>query len=309
MFENYLVTDEPILECVPNFSEGRDESKIAQIAQAIQSVDGAHLLHQTSDADHNRTVFTLAGAPQAVLESVYRAIECASKIIDLEQQRGQHPRMGATDVVPFVPIANCTMQECVQWAHQLAERVGNTLQLPVYMYEHAATCPERRNLADVRRGGYEHLKRVIHEATHTPDYGEAKVGKAGAVIIGARDLLIAYNVFLNSDDVMIAKKVARAIRGSSGGLSGLKALGMLVQSKAQVSMNIIDFRQTPLHRVMELIRLEAGRYGVTVSHSELIGLIPQQALLDAALWYLQLDDDVATRTLEHQLISSVRVIK
>lgn len=217
--------------------------------------------------------------------------------------------MGACDVLPFVPLGSATLAECVTLAEQVGARIGTELGLPVYLYEAAARRPERRNLADVRRGGYEALKTSIHMPERQPDFGPAVVGKAGAVIVGARQALIAYNVFLTTDDVKVAQAIAAAVRASSGGLVGVKALGLLVDGRAQVSMNFVDYQRTPLYRAVELIRRECQRYGVAVLKSELIGLIPQQALWDAAAWYLQLDDFTPERVLEQCLIQHKKLLE
>lgn len=270
-----------IVEAVPNFSEGRRMDVVDAIAAAI-CAPGVHLLHRTSDWDHNRSVLTVAGAPEAVVEGLFRAIQTAAGLIDLRVHRGVHPRLGATDVAPLVPIQDVTLEECVGLARRLGARVGEELGLPVYLYEAAATRPERRNLAHVRAGEYERLVEEIELPQRQPDFGPARLGPAGAVILGARPFLIAFNVFLRSDDVAIAKAIARSIRESSGGLPAVKALGLLVDGQAQVSMNLVDFRVTPPHRVVEVIRAEAARHGVAVDRSELIGLLPQEALLAAA---------------------------
>jgi glutamate formiminotransferase len=291
-----------IVECVPNFSEGRRKDIIVQIVGALASVEGVRVLDVQSDADHNRSVVTLVGDPEAVEEAAFQGIERAARLIDMDQHQGEHPRMGATDVVPFVPIAGVTMADCVEMARRLGERVGRELAIPVYLYEEAASRPERRNLADVRRGEYEGLKVEIETDPHrTPDFGPARVGKAGATAIGARPPLVAFNVYLNTDDVAIAKAIARAVRHSSGGLRYVKALGLLVEGRAQVSMNLTDHRQTPIHRVVEMIRREAARYGVTIVSSEVVGLLPNEALLDAARFYLQLDDFSSDQILENRL--------
>ena len=280
----------PIVECVPNFSEGRRLEVVQAIVEAAASVPGVCVLDVQSDADHNRSVVTLVGPPEPVEEAAFRSIARAAGLINLDEHQGAHPRIGATDVVPFVPVSGVTMEECVQMAHRLGRRVGEELSIPVYLYEAAATRPERVNLADVRRGEYEGLKvEVETDPDRAPDFGPAKLGPAGATVIGARPFLIAFNVYLNTDDVTVAKRIARAVRHSSGGLHHVKALGLLVGGQAQVSMNLTDFRRTPIHRVMEMIRSEAARYGVAVTHSELVGLTPQRALVDAACWYLQLD--------------------
>lgn len=295
-----------IIECVPNFSEGRSEHVINAIAEVIDAVKDVNLLHVTSDVDHNRTVMTYVGSPDGVMEAAYNAIVLASKLIDMRQHRGVHPRIGATDVVPFVPIAGVTMDACVKIARRLGQRIGDELALPVYLYEQAAVRSERRSLSVIRRGQYEELQENIVNAEHYPDYGPAAMGSAGAVTIGARKPLIAYNVYLTTDDVEIAKKIARAIRASSGGLTGVKALGLFVKGRAQVSMNLTNYQKTPVYRVMELIRLEAEKLGVQIYQSELIGLMPQDALLQSAAWYLQLPDLNATDLLENHLNSNLQ---
>jgi glutamate formiminotransferase len=293
---------EKIVECIPNFSEGRRMEVVDAIVSAIQSIDGVHILDRSSDVDHNRSVVTFAGAPDAVVQAAYSGIAKASELINLDEHTGQHPRIGATDVVPFVPIAGVTMAECVELARQLGWRVGEELHIPVYLYEAAATRPDRVNLENIRRGGYEELRVAIqNDETRAPDFGPSRLGTSGATVIGARAPLIAFNVYLTTDDVTIAQQIAVAIRHSSGGLRYVKALGLLVDGRAQVSMNLTDFTQTPIHRVVELIRLEAGRYGVGIHHSELIGLIPQSALIEAARWYLQLDAFTPAQILETRL--------
>jgi len=270
--------------------------------EAIATVPGAHVLDVQSDADHNRTVVTFVGEPEAVEEAAFRGVEKAAELIDMNLHRGEHPRMGAADVVPFVPIKGVTMEDCVAIARRLGERVGRELGIPVYLYEEAATRPERRNLAEVRRGEYEGIKAEIEtNPDRAPDFGPRRLGKAGATAIGARPPLIAFNVYLGTDDVEIAKAIARAVRHSSGGLRYVKALGLLVKGKAQVSMNLTNYRQTPVHRVVEMIRREAEHYGVAVVESELIGLIPNEALVEAAKYYLQLDGLSSDQILENRL--------
>lgn len=277
----------PVVEAVPNFSEGRRMDVVDQIAEAIQ-VPGVRLLNRTSDWDHNRTVLTVAGTPSAVVEGLFCAIGVAGELINLFEQKGTHPRLGATDVVPLVPIHHCTLDECITWARELGERVGSELGLPVYLYEAAATQPRRRNLEDIRRGQFEQLVKEIDNPERRPDYGPAAVGPAGAVIIGARRFLIAYNVFLKTADVQIAKLIAKELRESGGGLPAVKALGMKVDGRAQVSMNLVDFKQTGLSTVMERIAQLANNYHTEIDSSELIGLMPLEALLDAAVHYLRL---------------------
>lgn len=295
-----------IVECIPNFSEARRPHIVEQIQAAIQQVDGVKVLDRHSDLDHNRTVITFAGTPESVEEAAFRGIAKATELIDLDQHSGEHPRIGAADVVPFVPISEISMDECIQLARRVGQRVGRELEIPVYLYEQAATRPERQNLEDVRRGQYEALKEEIGvKPERDPDFGPARVGKAGAVVIGARQPLIAFNVYLTTDDVSIAKGIAKAIRHSSGGLRYVKGLGMLVEGMAQVSMNLTNFRATPLARVVELIRREAGRYGVSIHHTELVGLIPQEALVDAAQWYMQMDQFDEQQILEKRLAATL----
>src|SRR5512147_2947036 len=294
-----------LVECIPNFSEARRPEVIDQIVASIQSVDEVKLLDRSSDLDHNRTVLTLAGSPFAVEEAAFRAIKTASELIDLNHHTGEHPRIGATDVVPFVPLSGANMDDCIEMAKRLGERVGNELSIPVYLYEAAATRPERANLENIRKGQYEGLKAEIEtNPERQPDYGPAKLGPAGATVIGARNPLIAFNVYLTTGNVDVAKKIAKAIRHSSGGLRYVKSLGLLVEGRAQVSINFTNFRETPLARVIETIRREAQRYGVNIHHSELIGLIPQEALLDAAIWYTQLDGFDKSQVLEARLFET-----
>ncbi len=296
----------PLVECVPNFSEGRRPEVLDKIKASISAVRGAYVLDIHSDASHNRSVITFVGDPQAVEEAAYRMIKTAAGLIDLEKHTGEHPRIGATDVVPFVPISDISMEECVEIAHRVGERVGAELNIPVYFYERAARVPERVRLEVIRHGEYEGLKEEIKtNPARRPDCGPAELGTAGATVIGAREFLIAYNVNLTTDDEEIASKIARAIRHSSGGLRFVKALGMTVDGRAQVSMNLTNFRKTPLARVVETIRREARRYGVGIHNSELVGLIPQQALVDAAVWYTQMDLFSPDQVLERKLAAVI----
>lgn len=294
----------PLIECIPNFSEARRPEVIDRIVAAIQAVPDVKLLDRSSDLDHNRTVLTFAGSPAGVEEAAFRAIQTAAELIDLDGHTGEHPRIGATDVVPFVPLGDASMEDCIAIAQRLGQRVGSELNIPVYLYESAATRPERVNLENIRKGQYEALKTEIADPERTPDYGPAVLPKAGATVIGARAPLIAFNVYLTTDDVSIAKKIAKAVRHSTGGLRYVKGLGLLVDGRAQVSMNLTDFRQTPIARVVEFIRREAQRYGVAIHHSELVGLIPQESLVDAAVWYTQLDGFDKEQILESRLYSS-----
>lgn len=294
-----------LIECIPNFSEARRPEVVDQIVAAVQSVSEVKVLDCSSDLDHNRTVLTFAGSPAGVEEAAFRAIKTAAELIDLDQHTGAHPRMGATDVCPFVPLSGVTMEDCILIAKRLGERVASELNIPVYLYEAAATRPERANLENVRRGQYEGIKAEIEtNPERKPDYGPSKLPKAGATVIGARNPLIAFNVYLTTDDVDIAKKIAKSIRHSSGGLRYVKGLGLLVDGRAQISMNLTNFHDTPVARVVEFIRREAQRYGVAIHHSELVGLIPQEALVDAAVWYTQLDQFSPEQILESRLFSS-----
>ena len=293
-----------LIECIPNFSEARRPEIIDQIIAAIQSVSEVKLLDRSSDLDHNRTVLTFAGSPAGVEEAAFRAIKTAAELIDLNQHTGAHPRIGATDVVPFVPLSEATMEDCIAIAQRLGQRVGNELNIPVYLYEAAATRPENNNLENIRKGQYEGLKAEIEsDPNRKPDFGPLKLGGAGATVIGARNPLIAFNVYLTTEDVSIAKKIAKAIRHSNGGLRHVKGLGLLVDGRAQVSMNLTNYRETPIARVVETIRREAERYGLGIHHSELVGLIPQAALADAAVWYMQLDQFEQEQILETRLFS------
>lgn len=292
-----------LVECVPNFSEGRRTAIIEQIIAAIKNVGGVKLLNYSSDASHNRSVVTFVGDPEGVLEAAFQAAKKAAELIDLEVHRGEHPRMGATDVIPFIPISEVTMDDCIVLARRLGQRLGEELAIPVFLYEQAATRPERRNLANVRKGQYEGLKEAIHEADRQPDYGPCRVGRAGATAVGARPPLIAYNINLGTADVSIAQKIARSIRGSSGGFQSVKALGVMLEEKnlAQVSINMCNYKEVPLYRVFELVKTEAARYGVNVAGSEIVGLTPMEALIEAAEFYLRLDNFQLEQILEKRV--------
>ncbi len=292
----------PIVECVPNFSEGRRQEVIDAIVNAMAFSPGVRILDVEKDADHNRSVVTMVGDPDGVLEAAFQGIAAASRLINLDEHRGTHPRIGAADVVPLVPISGITMSECVALARRLGGRVASELGVPVYFYEEAAIRPDRRNLENIRRGEYEGLKaRIGKDPDAKPDVGPEKLGPAGATVIGARQPLIAFNVYLSTDNVEIARKIARAVRHSSGGFRFVKALGMLVGGQAQVSMNLTNFHRTPMYRVVEAIRREAARYGVTITHSEIVGLVPHDALINAARWYMQIDNLTPDLILENRL--------
>lgn len=302
MLQFRLPMTQQIVECIPNFSEGRRQKVIDAIVASITNVPDAALLDRSSDADHNRSVLTFAGTPQAVASAAFNAISKAAELIDMTHHHGAHPRMGAADVVPFVPLAGITMEECIAMARALGELVGTELNIPVYLYEEAATCTQRKNLADVRRGEYEGIRNSLgSDADRDPDYGPIEIGTAGATAIGARAPLIAFNVYLKTTDVRIAKKIARTIRYSSGGLRYVKALGMLVKDLAQVSMNLTDYTRTPIARVMDAIQSESVRYGVAIHHTEIVGLIPQAALFDPDQPHLQLYQLENDQILENRL--------
>lgn len=294
-----------LIECVPNFSEGRRPEVIEALSLAIEAC-GVKVLSVSPDADHNRTVITFVGGPEQVKRAAIRGAEAASKLIDLTQHRGNHPRMGAVDVIPFIPISGCDMKDCVTLAREVGEAIGETLSIPVFLYEEAATRPDRRNLADVRRGEFEGLREQIgRNPNRAPDFGpEAIHPTAGCVAVGARMPLIAFNVNLGTADLEVAKRIAKAVRGSSGGLVGCKALGIPLAERrqVQVSMNMVNFKDTPLHRAFELIRIEAERYGVPVVGSEIVGLVPMDALVGVARHYLRLEGFKADQVLEKRLM-------
>jgi glutamate formiminotransferase len=291
-----------LVECVPNFSEGRDKSKVDAIVDAMK-MDGVYLLDREMDADHNRCVITLAGERDAIQEAAIRGVGKAAELIDLTTHQGAHPRMGAADVVPFIPIDGVTIEDCVAMARHVGAEINKRFQIPVYLYEAAATTPERQGLENIRRGQFEGIRDEIGtNPARKPDFGEPRIHPtAGATVVGARKFLVAYNVFLNTPDVDIAKKIAKAVRFSSGGLRFVKGAGFLVRGLAQVSMNLTDFEQTPVHRVFEFVKREAARYGVTPVSSEIVGLIPKKALEQAAEWFLQVENFDSSLILENRL--------
>ncbi len=291
-----------LVECVPNFSEGRDKAKVDAIVEAMK-INGVYLLDREMDADHNRCVITLVGEGEAIQEAAIRGVGKAAELIDLTKHQGAHPRMGASDVVPFVPIDGVTIEDCVAMARHVGEQIWKRFQIPVYFYEAAATSPERTNLENIRRGQFEGIRdEIATNPARRPDFGELRVHPtAGATVVGARKFLIAYNVFLNTTDVDIAKKIAKAVRFSNGGMRFVKGAGFLVRGMAQVSMNLTDFEQTPVHRVFEVVKREAARYGVLPTSSEIVGLIPKKALEQAAEWFLQVENFDSSLILENRL--------
>jgi glutamate formiminotransferase len=294
-----------LVECVPNFSEGRRPEVIDAIVDSMTAVEGVRLLDKEMDADHNRAVVTIIGEPEAVLEGAFRGIAKASELIDLTKHKGEHPRMGAADVVPFVPVRDATMDDCVELARRLGERVGEELGIPVFYYEAACTRPDRENLAKVRKGQFEALcEEIGTNPDREPDCGPCRIHPtAGAIAIGARPFLVAYNINLGTSDLSVAKAIAKSIRHSGGGLRYVKAMGFEIKDRGivQVSINMVNFRGTPLFRAFEMVRSEADRYGVPVVGSEIVGLVPADALVDTAEFYLRLENFKRDQVLENRL--------
>jgi glutamate formiminotransferase len=297
-----------LIECVPNVSEGRRPEVVERLVAAVHETSGVHVLDHSSDASHNRSVLTLAGDALGLERAVLALIERAVAEIDLRTHQGEHPRLGAVDVVPFVPIEGVTMADCVALARQVGARVAERFALPVFLYEEAATRPDRRNLEDIRRGEFEGLAAKLSQPEWAPDFGPATPHPtAGAVVIGARMPLIAFNVNLGTERLDVAKKIASAIRLSSGGLRFVKAMGVTLADRklVQVSMNLTNYEKTPIFRAFELVRREAARYGVPVVESEIVGLVPSAALVAAAEWYLQLEGFSSRQVLEHRVREEV----
>jgi glutamate formiminotransferase/formiminotetrahydrofolate cyclodeaminase len=294
-----------IVECVPNFSEGRRREVVDELTRVIGAVPGVTLLDSEMDADHHRSVLTFAGEPEPVIETAVRLVKRASELIDLNHHKGQHPRMGATDVVPFVPVEGVTLSDCAEMARVAGRRIGEELGIPVFLYEAAASRPERVKLSDVRRGEFEGLRDAIgRDPARTPDFGPPAIHPtAGATAVGARKFLVAFNANLNTGDVRVAKAIAKSIREQSGGLANVRALGFSIEDgrRAQVSMNLVDTEATPIHRVLALIREEASRYGAAIAGCEVVGLIPEYAMLDAAEHALQLESFQRDQVLELRL--------
>ena len=298
-----------IVECVPNFSEGRDPAKIDALVAAMQAIPGAAILDRESDADHNRCVVTLAGDPEAVAEAALAGVGKALELIDLTKHTGAHPRIGATDVVPFVPIEGLELEDCVALAKQVGREIWNRYKIPVYLYEAAAQRPDRSNLENIRKGQFEALREELPgNPNRAPDVGDPRVHPtAGATVVGARKFLIAYNINLNTPDVSVANRIAKAIRFSSGGLRYVKSMGVELKSRhlAQVSINLTDFEQTPMHRVYEMVRREAERWGAQIVGSEIVGLVPKKALEMSADFFLQLENFKPELVFENRLASAL----
>lgn len=295
-----------IVECIPNFSEGQNQEVIQGLVETAKSVAGVTLLDYSSDASHNRSVFTLVGDEESIQEVAFQLVKFASEHIDLTKHKGEHPRMGATDVLPFVPIKDITAEECVEISKKVGQRINSELGIPIFLYEDAASRPERKNLAKIRKGQFEGMAEKLLEEDWEPDFGERKIHPtAGVTAVGARMPLIAYNINLDTDNLEIANKIAKYIRGSSGGYTYCKAIGVMLEDRniAQVSINMVNLEKFPLYRVFETVRFEAKRYGVTILGSEVIGLAPAKALVDAAEYYLQIEDfDYDKQVLENHLL-------
>jgi len=297
-----------LIECVPNFSEGRRPEVVDAIRAAIAAVESVHLLDVSSDASHNRSVITFVASVDHAADAAFAGIAKASELIDLTVHQGEHPRLGATDVVPFIPLEGATMDDCIAVARRLGERVGSELEIPVFLYERAATRPDRENLADIRRGEFEGLRAEIEtNPARIPDYGPRKVHPtAGAVVIGARPFLVAYNVYLGpASNLGVAKEVAKGVRGSSGGLRNVKGLGLEVDGQAQVSMNLVDIEKTPLYRAFDMVKMEAAAHGVAPTWSEIVGLVPERALFETAARHVQLRNFSPDIVLERKVRAAV----
>ena len=293
-----------IVECVPNFSEGINKKVIEAIVDEVRKVEGVKLLDYSSDADHNRTVVTFVGSPKAVEDAAFNLAKKASELIDMSIHKGGHPRMGATDVVPFIPVKDVTTEECVEIAKKVGKRMGEELSIPVYLYEDAASCPERKNLADIRKGQYEGFFEKINKPEWKPDFGPQKMNdKSGCTAVGARFPLVAYNVNLGTDNIEIADAIAKKVRFIGGGLRFVKAMGVKLEDRGivQVSMNLVNYEKTAVYRAHEMVKMEAQRYGVPVVGSEVIGLVPMKALVDCAEYYLQIENFSMEQILENRI--------
>lgn len=292
-----------IVECVPNFSDGRNPAVYTAIADAIRKTPEVQLLDVSADVVHNRTVITFVGSPQGVEHAALQAMHVAKQRINLDHHQGEHPRIGATDVLPLIPIRGISRSECVELAHRIAQRAAEELEIATYMYGYAATRGKNRTVSDIRSGEYEQWKQEVGQnPKRKPDYGPAKPAPWGATVIGVRPFLVAYNIFLNSDDVELAREIARNVSEDGGGLRHLQAKGFLIDGQAQVNMNLLNHDKTPLHRVHEMVRREAAAFGLSITKAEIIGLTPQNALMESARWYLQLHDLKDEQVLEYRLL-------
>lgn len=300
-----MANEKKIIECVPNFSEGRDLDKIEKIVNPFRGKDNVKLLDYSRDEDHNRVVVTVVGEPEAVKNAVIEAMGIAVELIDLRKHEGQHPRMGATDVVPFIPIKNVTMEEAIALAKEVAKEASEKYNLPIYLYEKAASTPARENLANVRKGEFEGMEEKFKNPEWKPDFGPGKVHEsAGVTAVGARMPLVAFNVNLDTPNLQITDKIAKNVRFIGGGLRFCKAMGVELKERGitQVSMNMTDYSKTALYRAFEMVKMEARRYGVNVVGSEVIGLVPMQALVDSAVYYMGIEDFSMDQILENRLM-------
>jgi len=294
-----------LIESVPNFSEGRREDVVKEIIAEAEKYQGVWILDWSMDPDHNRSVVTMVGKPEPLLEALFDMVKKASELIDMRKHRGEHPRMGATDVVPLVPIMGTTMKECVEYSKELGKRIGEELKIPVYLYERSATKPERENLANIRKGEFEGFFEKIKDPEWQPDFGPSEVHPtAGVTAVGAREFLIAFNVNLGTDNIDIANKIAKAVRHISGGFRYVKAIGVELKDRGivQVSMNLTNYKKSPIFRVFEVVKREAERYGVPVVGSEIVGLVPLLALVESAAFYLQLEDFSVNKIIESNIL-------
>ncbi|MBT1248242.1 MULTISPECIES: glutamate formimidoyltransferase [unclassified Thermosipho (in: thermotogales)] len=296
-----------LIESVPNFSEGRDIEKIRMIIEEAEKYKKVKVLDWSMDHDHNRSVVTLVGEPDEIENALFDMVKKATELIDLRIHKGEHPRMGATDVIPFIPVMNTKMEECIEISKKLGERIGKELNIPVYLYEKSATSPERENLSKIRKGEFEGFFEKIKNQNWKPDFGPDKVHPtAGVVAVGAREYLIAFNVNLGTNDIEVANKIAKAVRHISGGFRYVKAMGVELKEKGivQVSMNLTNYKKSPIFRVFEAIKREAQRYGVPVLNSEIIGMIPLRAAIETMNWYLQIDDFDEGRVIENKILNT-----
>ena len=294
-----------LVECIPNFSEGRNSALVNEFADAVKATPGVMLLDYSSDASHNRSVFTFAGSPEGVMDAAFKCAKIAVEKIDLTKHTGEHPRMGAVDVIPFVPLRETSTAECVEMSRQLGQKLWDELKLPVFLYEDSASTPARRNLATLRKGQFEGMAEKIKKPEFAPDYGTELHKTAGIVACGARPPLVAFNINLSTANLDVANRIAKIIRESSGGLKSVKGIGVMLEERniAQVSINMTNYRDTPLYRVLELVKIEAARYGVSVVGTEIIGLVPMNALVDCAEYYLMIENfDGEKQVLENYLL-------
>ncbi|RKY18962.1 MAG: glutamate formimidoyltransferase [Planctomycetota bacterium] len=299
-----MLNEKALIESIPNFSEGRRREVIDDIIAAVKAVEGVKVLDHSSDADHNRTVLTLAGSPAGLREAIRALYRKAAEHIDLRKHSGEHPRMGAVDVVPFVPLRNCTMEDCVEFSKEIGRMIWEEFGVPVFLYENSATSDARKNLAKIRKGEFEGMAEKMKQPEWKPDFGgDEPHPSLGVSAVGARMALIAFNVNLDTPDVEIANKIARAVRHISGGLRYCKAMGVELKDRnqTQVSMNLVNYKKTPIYRVVELIRIEAKRYGVNVVGSEIVGLVPMEAIAESFAYYVGLENYDFEMILESRL--------